>query len=227
MFQEVDLIVHAAYDPEATEEDGVKSTDQLRCEARRAGVRRQIFLSSLSAQRENSTAYGGQKYRLEQLFCEDGDLLVRPGLVIGRGGVFSTIERTLSRLPVFPLVDGGQSPVSYLGLNELIWCLVSLVKQAGPHREYNLFHEQKVNFRTVLEVSARKRGLRRYYLSLPSSWLLFGLSVFHRFGLVRSVKADNITGLARNASHGYPSHLSTFQLPPKSFEVCYEENLLA
>jgi len=79
--------------------------------ARQNGIERRIFLSSLAADAEALSDYGRQKYEIEGLFDTRVDAIVRPGLVIGDGGLFRKLVEQLRRGALVPLIDGGRQPM--------------------------------------------------------------------------------------------------------------------
>jgi nucleoside-diphosphate-sugar epimerase len=94
----IDALVHCAYDfssvkPEESERLNVEGSIQLFQAAHKAGVRKLIFVSSLSAYNDCPTIYGRGKLRVESVVLEMGGLVIRPGTVWGPhpGGMMGDI----------------------------------------------------------------------------------------------------------------------------------------
>jgi nucleoside-diphosphate-sugar epimerase len=114
----MDAVLHIAgigaeSPPELTfERINVEGTRALLDEARAAGVRRFVLVSSLGAER-GSSAYHRSKKRAEELtraFPREW-VIVRPGSVYGPGDdVISTLLKMTRALPAVPLIGAGDQP---------------------------------------------------------------------------------------------------------------------
>src|SRR5262249_39172224 len=84
-------IVHCAYatrEPDhararRVNEDGTRRLLEV---SRRAGVPSFVFVSTVAAYEGAPSYYARSKFELERLFDPDRDAIVRPGLIVGRGG---------------------------------------------------------------------------------------------------------------------------------------------
>src|SRR6266446_3115073 len=119
-----DFLIHCAcakYSPRTPNADDVNvhGTRELLEASRRAGISKFVYLSSLSAHPRAQSHYGRHKFVLEGIFDAQRDLVVRPGLILGDGGLAQSMTRLLRRLPVVPLIGGGRQPLHPLGIDEL------------------------------------------------------------------------------------------------------------
>jgi len=118
-----DFLIHVAFDlsPRALRKQvNVKASRLLFEEAKRGGAPRIVFISSLSAHSLTVSRYGRQKFEIEQLLTEDWDLALRPGLIVGHGGLFDHIRETLKNIRVAPLFWGGKQPVYLVTLADVV-----------------------------------------------------------------------------------------------------------
>ncbi len=110
-FQGVDSFVHCAHDfSRQAYEINLRGSQELLAMAQQEKVRKMIFISSYSADAQAKSLYGKTKFKIEQLFLEKDGSVVRPGLVVGRGGMFARIRNKILRLPLTPLLDAGEGP---------------------------------------------------------------------------------------------------------------------
>ncbi|HTD34286.1 MAG TPA: NAD-dependent epimerase/dehydratase family protein, partial [Candidatus Elarobacter sp.] len=132
----IGVLVHCAIATEGEHDDVVRRNVDgalaLYRAASRAGIRF-VFVSSLSAEGEASSAYAEQKRRIESLLGGDA-LIVRPGLIAGAGGLFQRLRATASR-PVVPLIDGGRQTVQIVAIDDVCSAVrVALdARLAGAH----------------------------------------------------------------------------------------------
>jgi len=94
---EVRAVIHCAYtttgsSKQTTRETNLTGTRRLRELAQRHNVRQFVFISSMAAHLGARSMYGLTKWQLEQEMTAPSDSIVKPGTIIGQGGIF---ERTL------------------------------------------------------------------------------------------------------------------------------------
>lgn len=142
-----DAIIHIAgiateKPPELTfDKINVGGTRNIIDEAKRAGVRRFIYISSLGAD-HGTSAYHRSKFAAEQIVERSGLnwTIVRPGSVYGPGDeVISTILKMVRSLPAVPMVDKGEhqfQPIWYEDLGHAIAAM--LERDDTIHRTYDL-----------------------------------------------------------------------------------------
>jgi nucleoside-diphosphate-sugar epimerase len=220
-----DAVVHCAHDfsPNAASLniDGTKAIFQA---AREKGVARQVFVSSYSARAGAASEYGRIKYELESYFLREGQIVARPGLVIGNGGLFGRNMRTILATPVLPLVDGGRDPIAFVGIQDFAQAMAAVIESAAPGA-YNLFHSDIVTLRTLTETLNRRAGHRALYLSVPAPCALFLLSAAAAIGIRLPVDAGNLRGLKQNRECPYRSDLQTFAPQPCSLDAALKSAL--
>lgn len=106
--------------------------------ARRAGVRRLIHLSALGAEAAGDTDYQRTKGRAEAALAALPGLescILRPSVVIGRGGASTTVLEALAALPFPPRLGPGTWQVQPVHVDDLADLVVRLVAaEALPPR---------------------------------------------------------------------------------------------
>ena len=132
----VEAVVHCAAVSDPSERRSravnVVGTLALARAARQAGARSFVFLSSQSARPDAASAYGRSKHEAERelLALEGLDVIVlRPGLVCGRGGLFGRMIGLVQRLPVVPVLAGG-ALVQPILVDDLVRAIVRCLEEA-------------------------------------------------------------------------------------------------
>ncbi|HEY3742719.1 MAG TPA: NAD(P)-dependent oxidoreductase, partial [Bryobacteraceae bacterium] len=100
---DADVIIHCAHDFSSG-----ALTRNIELARALLPARRVLYFSSCSAVPHARSEYGSTKYRVEQLFKDAGHTIIRPGLVIGLGGLFLRSTRPLRSARIVPLVNGGR-----------------------------------------------------------------------------------------------------------------------
>ncbi len=203
----VDTLVHCAYDFSVLRRGqiwfvNVLGTQRLLAAARAAGVRRTIFISSMSAYRGTRQLYGRAKLAGEAMALSQGMCAVRLGLVYGDdpGGMMGTLRR-LAALPVIPLV-GGDSRQFTLHEEDLAAGLLALARvERCPDEVVGLAHPQPVAFRDLMaRIRADVGAGPARVIPVPWRPVYWGMRVAERGPARLPLRADSLLGLVRPAA---------------------------
>lgn len=221
----IDVVVHCAHDfAEHMQNQNVSSAKQLR-EAFLAfnpdGLF--VYVSSYSAREYAETAYGRVKFRCEQVLSEYPSIIIRPGFVLGGGGLFQRLAKLMKVFPVIPLFDGGAGKLPVIGIDRLCRVVARVIVRAHENeREYNLFERelvtQKVFFKAILQACGHKALL----LSVPSAFCLSVLKAFESVGIKLPVGHENLKAFVANQDGVHFSNLAILE----SGDVSIRENVL-
>jgi nucleoside-diphosphate-sugar epimerase len=210
-----DAILHTALDPAPNRYDvNVGGTRRWLGEGQAAGVGVQVLLSSLSAAENALAEYGRGKWELEQAFHAAGEVAVRLGVVVGRGGMFAGLVESARRSPVIPMLGGGQQLLYVLGVERLAEILRDIVASNGEslrERSWNLPQPQPYTLRQMMDAIVRGYGFKRVTLTLPIRPVLLGVQLLERQPLVRlPVSSSNVKGLMQAGRQTFPSDYPRF-----------------
>lgn len=209
LFAGADAVVHLIHDKDLTEAQSDAFADWYDATERAASASgaRQIYVSSYSARPDAVSVYGRAKYRVEQLFLERGHSVVRPGLVLGAGGIFGRILGIVRRTPVVPVPGGNRDKMPYVSVRALGTALEKMAALPVPPREVNAFGAELSDLPALLRTAARIEGLRRWFVPVPVGLTLAGLLLVERCGLRLPVTSDNLRGTMVNQAACHFSNL--------------------
>jgi nucleoside-diphosphate-sugar epimerase len=206
----IDCAIHLAYDfrgkqgARISERETVSFISLLN----KQGVPRQLVFSSYSSGEHASSRYGQTKYQIEQSVAKiRGVVIVRPGLVIGDGGIFGRIKKWAQRLPVIPLPDGGEGKVPVITWERLCDEIIKMIESPGHLKETNLFNPDLITLRQLVTDAASSAAAPPRILSVPSSFFLFFLRSANFLRLPLPVNADNLMGFLSNQHAQHKSSL--------------------
>lgn len=152
-----DLFVHAAYDMSVgSKERNILGTKLWFTQAREAGVKHQLFFSSISAHPDSPSEYGKSKAELENFFLHEKELVVRLGLVVGPGGLFAKLQRMALLLPLVPAPGGNGIRLRLVSLDDVVRLTLDFEKLT-PGRLHQAFSPETPTMAELL------RGIRRYH----------------------------------------------------------------
>lgn len=172
------------------------------------GVPRQIFYSSYSAGKHATSLYGVTKFAIENAISGiDGMTIIRPGLVLGNGGLYGRIRKCAAKLPLVPLPGGGRNSVPVIEIEKL--CRETLLYACGINneKEANLFEPESVSLRKLVLDAAKNQKHNIIILPIPSQLVLMSLKVLEYFHIPLPVNSDNLKGFLANQN---ADHVSTF-----------------
>ncbi len=198
-----DVLIHCAYDfgtRTASEENrtNVNGSLQLLQAAQRAGIRRTVFISTVSAFEGCRSFYGQGKLEVERAVLAIGGIVLRPGLVYGDAGkgMFGTLSR-LTRLPLLPVFDGGRQPFVLVHVDDLAHAIVQVLERGAPKVDgpVVLAHPDPMAFVDILRFIASRQGRRLRTVSIPGGLGVFLLKLFEKLGLSAGFRSDSLVSL--------------------------------
>ena len=185
-------LVHSMGSPADFESRDREAARNLGEVARRAGVRRIVYLGGLGA--------GAGLSRHLRSRHETGDVLrasgvpvveLRSGIVLGSGSLsFELIRALVERLPVMVCPTWVRAPTQPIAVEDLIdYLLAALDLPDDGSRLFEVGGAEQVSYRDIMLEYARQRGLRRRLLPVPllsprlsSLWLGLTTPVYARIG---------------------------------------------
>jgi nucleoside-diphosphate-sugar epimerase len=167
--------------------------------ARKAGVGQLIFISSISAFAGCCSMYGKAKLEVEKQLLPTGVAVVRPGLVYGcePSGMFGKLRGLVQKLPLIPVIGGGNQPMYLIHEEDLATFLFALASGNVKDQEapFVLAHPEARPFKAILSTIAESLGKTPRFVSVPA-WPIFAvLRMVESSGLRLRVRSDSLVGL--------------------------------
>lgn len=192
-----DVVVHTALAPYArgdAHEVNVVGSRLLVEEVRRHPPTRFIFLSSVSARANAASAYGRDKFEIQSMLAGPRELSIRPGLVLGDGGLFDRIRSTLMHGRIVPLIGGGHQPLQTVHIDDLVTSIDASIR-LGRSGVLTVAEQNPVEFRTLLFECARLMRRRVLFLPVPVRLVAVALRLAELVRIHLPVSRDNLLGL--------------------------------
>ena len=202
----VSVLIHAAHDFTLTEPHDIRRVNvegarKLFNAAIAAGVRKIIFISSVSSFATSTQLYGQSKYDVERMARGIGAYVVRPGIIYDdtmERGLLSKLGM-LARLPIIPLFNGGNQPVLTSHLDDLTALMLALVNsnERIPHAPITAAFPKTMTFKSLLVELARRQKKHPHFVPMPS-WLPFLLlRMLELLGFKPPFRSDAFTGIVK------------------------------
>jgi len=204
----IEALIHAAYDfhprqRKAIRESNVKRSIDLFAQARTEGVKRIIFISSMSAYKGCRSLYGSAKLEIEKSLSEMHDgLSVRPGLIYSTpltqsGGMIGSVLQSLER-GLIPLVGKGDQILYLSHVQDLCRLVEHLILDSGSagSAPVTAAHPQPYALREIIQLLALTMKSKKARL-VPVPWRLAwaGVRVLEGAGVQTEFRSDSILSL--------------------------------
>jgi len=200
----VDALVHCAYDFKPLRWNEIKAVNiegsrKILETARKAGVKKNIFISSISAYDGCRSLYGKAKLEIEKIALANGALVIRPGLVYGddSGGMFGKLTTQIRNASVIPMIGDG-SQIQFLLHNENLCAFIEKFISSGidlPPQILTAANEEPWPFKKLLQEIARGLGKQPKFIPLPWRFVWLGLKSAEICGLRLNFRSDSLVSL--------------------------------
>jgi NADH dehydrogenase len=197
-FEGVDVVVHCAYmsrhttldEARAVNEDG---TARVLAASRKHGVGRFVFISSTGAHPEARSYYGRSKLLIEGSLDLERDLVIRPGLILGPGGLFERVRASLASVGVVPVFEGGRQRIQTVHVEDLGRAIEKAIDDDRTGR-FVVAEPEGIELRELFKAIARRMGRRCVLVPLPAGPVLFALRAFEGLGVRLPLTSENVLG---------------------------------
>ena len=187
--------------------------------ARRAGVRRIVYLGGLATGDEAFSKHLRSRIETGQVLRESGVPVVefRASVVIGSGSLsFELIRALVERLPVMICPRWVSTLAQPIGIDDVLaYLAAALHLPDGESRTFEIGGADRASYGDVMREYARQRGLKRVMISVPlltprlsSLWLGLVTPVYARVG------RELIAGLKNQSVVTDPTALAVFPIEP-------------
>ena len=193
-----DWVVHFAYDKSGSIESNVSLTLELARYLKDNGVSNQVFISSISAVSGAETDYGIIKKRTEAWFIENRMYILRPGLVVGDGGLFLSMVNKVRKFPMLPLINNGGQKIKLIGLNDLLKQILLVLNGEQNKYELNLIYVKEYSLKDILSCIARFYNTKIIFFNIPYVVIYFVVRILEILRLDLGISTSNLKGLVTN-----------------------------
>jgi nucleoside-diphosphate-sugar epimerase len=198
-FEGADYFIHCAYARATKGQDAyhmnIEGTKKLLEASRKYGIKN-IFISSVAARKDALSVYGKQKYACEGLFNRPSDLILRPGLILGNGGLFGQMREYLQKSRLIPLISGGKQPMQTINVNDVAIAIEKCL-QKELSGTLILASSEKLTTKEFYKFLCKSIHTRPIFISIPYSILYFCLSISESIGFTLPVSRENLLGLKK------------------------------
>lgn len=190
--------------------------------ARRAGVRRIIYLGGLGSSRDELSAHLRSRQEVGEILRAGGVPVIefRASVVIGAGSLsFEMVRSLVERLPVMIAPRWVSVPAQPIAISDLLrYLAAALDLPIAGSRVFEIGGSDRVSYGGLMKEYARQRGLKRWVITVPvltprlsSLWLGLVTPLYVRVGrkLIDSIRHATVVE--------DESALAAFPIRPRGF----------
>ncbi|MDB6019659.1 MAG: surface polysaccharide biosynthesis protein [Pedosphaera sp.] len=199
-----DALVHCAYDFAPRDEKSIQAINVVGSEklfraAHEAGVKKRVFISSMSAFAGCQSLYGQAKLEIERVVLPLGALVLRPGLIYGDEprGIFGKLVQRVANSRIVPLFGDG-SQIQYLSHQEDLGRVIYEYadgRMGWFDQPMTAAHERGWTFREILEELGKAQGKQLRFVKLPWWLVWLGIKSLELLRLPLEFRSDSLIGL--------------------------------
>ncbi|HLD74070.1 MAG TPA: NAD-dependent epimerase/dehydratase family protein [Bdellovibrionota bacterium] len=204
VFADADAFIHCAYDFSAPSWEEIKKKNidgsiALFQASLAQGIKRNIFISSISAFKGCDSMYGQAKYIVEQFVRDNQGLIIRPGLVWGKEkGMFGRLSK-ISRFPILPVFDKGQQIFFLIHIEDLVK-VIGKVLVCPQAKSQNLTitaaHPNSMYFKEILTNLRLAKGYKKpLFISLSSKVGILCLKLCEILKIKLPFRSDSLVSM--------------------------------
>ena len=211
--KDADAVIHTAYIPYSkgsnSDEINLTSTMRLLEIARKKNISNFIFLSSFSAKADALSHYGKNKWQLQQLFDTEKELVLRPGLVLGNGGLFHNMHSMIRKSKTIPMIGGGKQALQTIHIEDL----ANIIEEAILRNIHGLYTVAEKNHVSLIEFNkeiAQQMNKKVYFPTIPYFIADFIFGMLEAFHIKTKIGKENYLGLKQMQSEAVSDTKATF-----------------
>lgn len=220
---EADVLIHTAYvavtDSQSSLHDNISGTKSLLKLFPESTMK--IFISSVSADQNSPAVYGQQKAAVEKLFLENGGTAIRPGLILGNGGMFANMRDYLKKKRNIPVFNGGTQPLQTVFVNDLVLAIEKLISNQ-MRGVFTFCEHDPVHYKEFYSELCRQLNVKPRFISIPFWVAGCMVSCANVVGITLPINHDNLQGLKLMRAHPSKDDAETIGVTPGN----YKENLI-
>jgi nucleoside-diphosphate-sugar epimerase len=199
-----DALVHCAYDFRAVEWSDIRAKNvegsiRLMDTARRAGIARIVFISTISAFDGCRSLYGKAKLEIERAARDRNAWSIRPGLVFGEkpGAMFGQLVANVRRSSVLPVPGGGRQPQFLVHETDLAAAILQCLQPAQTFSAapVTVAHERMWLFGDIIREIAHILNRKVTLVPVPGGLMWAGLRTAEILKIPLGLRSDSLVSL--------------------------------
>ena len=181
MLSEADVIIHCAFmkwTSRQTDSDEININAAISladyCFQKKMKF---VFMSSFSAHEYANSHYGKHKFYLENKF-KDNHLVIKPGLVIGKRGLYAELEKLIESRSIIPIIGNGDQIFQCIEIENLCKAIYTGISR-DLKGVFPIAHIKGKTFLQLLEDIANHKNKSPFFVFVPVFFAALLIKIFN------------------------------------------------
>lgn len=223
-FENADYLVHTAYIKHSSKQPGalslnIRAAKDLLQASREHKLKKNVFISSMSAHQQATSTYGRQKLAIEKIFHGKDSVVLRSGLIVGQGGIVKNMVQFMKTKRVVPIVGNGRQPLQIIGVYDLVKIIEVVLSKKHLHGIFTVATTQVYAYKEFYQAIAKHLTIRVVYIPVPYPLLLLTLKSLSKLPISLDIDEENLRGLKQLQATSTAEDLTTIGVTVDSLEV--------
>lgn len=203
----VDAFIHCAWDLGNLNENqsykiNVIGSKKILDEAVKSGVKKIIFISSMSAYENCESIYGKHKLEIENYYLKENASIIRPGLIWGNkknGGMYKKLDDA-SKLPILnPVISSRKQRLFLIHEEDLIRFIKKELKTKKNRSSISTIANPKpFTLKEIMHICQVKNGKKALLIPIPWQIVWLILKIAEAIRIPAPFKSDSLIGLVKH-----------------------------
>ena len=197
-------LVHSMGTTSGFQEQDRRGANLFAAAARKAGVRRIIYLGGLADPNTSLSPHLRSRHEVGEILRQSGVEVIelRASIIIGSGSLsFELIRALVERLPIMITPRWVTIPAQPIAIEDVVAYLLAALELPRGNRIFEIGGSEVASYKQIMSEYARQRNLRRWMIPVPfltpylsSLWLGLVTPVFARIGrkLIESIRNSSV-----------------------------------
>ena len=222
VFAGADYLVHTAYvkydnkHPDALNIN-LEGAKRLLKASRQHKLKKNVFMSSMSAHSGAESVYGKQKLAVEKVFKGPDCAVIRAGLIMGNGGIVKQMTDFMKSKHAVPLIGGGKQPLQVVAVYDLVRA-IKIILTENHSGTLTIATPEVYTYKAFYQALRKHLGIVVVFIPMPFAALLGIIKCTTLLHLPISINNDNALGLKNLRSAKTADDLRTLHLELDSLE---------
>lgn len=196
----VDYVVHTAYvkygrqNAATALQVNIAGAKRLLTAGEQAGIKKAVFISTMSAHEAATSVYGRQKLAIEKLFLATNGVVLRSGLILGHGGIVQDMAAFMKSKHMVPIIGGGNQPLQTIAVYDLAR-VIEAALGPGIHRQFTVATPKVYTYKQFYQALAKSLSIKVAFVPVSYPLLLAGFKSAAFLHLPLNLGEDNLRGL--------------------------------
>jgi len=229
-FKTADVVIHAAYQKYSDQcqnanEINWSGTNRLLEISRRCGIKKFIYFSSFSSHAAALSNYGKSKFEIEKIFDNSRDLILKPGLVLGKRGTYANLQQVIISRRIIPVFGDGKQPVQSIYIVDLIACIDNALKY-NICGTFPLAEKEILSLKDAVKIISANAQKKNSFIHVPFSLALLLVKLAGNLRIKFPLSRENILSLKSDISYDTSKIEEVFKVKIRPFRESVKQLVL-